>query len=582
VSPGQTNEGPLDGAAYAAQLEAVEIPGVLSVASGAESAVNADLLDASVVDDAVMTNKGQSVLIVVLANDVLEGVEIDPTTVEIATPPPHGLVAADPVTGEITFTPNAGFLGITTFTYTVEDVFGSTSLPATVTVTVKSPWQNPLQVLDVNDDTFIVADDVLAIVNRLNSGIDTELPDLPNGQIPDLFFDVDGDGHASATDAIKVINWVNLVALNTPPTLAAISDVTLVAGAPLNIALDGFDLNGDSLSFAATSSNGAVTTYIPLGNESLRLQVVHKNSLGDIIQDFGTMEFQLFDDLSPLTTAQIKQYVEEGKYDNLTFHRVIEDFMVQGGDPSGTGGGGFGQTVNDEYDLSLRFTSSGVLAMAKSNDDTGDSQFFITARPTRWLDFNHAIFGYLTKGDDVRQAIASVPVDQFNDKPDDPVVITSATIFQDVDNGVLRLSAPAGFTGTSLITVTASDGKGGLAARTFNVTVIPDTENGNPFLAPISEINMSVGETLEQVIQAYDAERDAIEFLAEVDIGSGITFDWSATTVIPIGQLAWSTLSLTATQAGDYDFYVAVRPIGHPGFDHSTLDVQRIRIHVTG
>ena len=107
----------------------------------------------------------------------------------------------------------------------------------------------------------------------------------------------------------------------------------------------------------------------------------------------GTIKIDLFDDKVPYTVANFANLVQRGYYDNLNFHRVIPDFMVQGGCPEGSGRGGPGYQFEDEFDNSLVHDKPGKLSMANAGPNTNGSQFFITHVPTPWLDGKHAVFG---------------------------------------------------------------------------------------------------------------------------------------------------------------------------------------------
>ena len=107
----------------------------------------------------------------------------------------------------------------------------------------------------------------------------------------------------------------------------------------------------------------------------------------------GAIHLTLFATKTPKTVANFKALAERGFYDHLKFHRVIEDFMIQGGCPQGTGVGGPGYRFEDEFDASLRHDTPGVLSMANAGPDTNGSQFFITHIPTPWLDGKHSVFG---------------------------------------------------------------------------------------------------------------------------------------------------------------------------------------------
>lgn len=114
----------------------------------------------------------------------------------------------------------------------------------------------------------------------------------------------------------------------------------------------------------------------------------------------GDIEIELYEQRAPLTTKNFIDLAESGFYDGLTFHRVIRDFMIQGGDPNGDGTGGPGYTIKDEFHPELKH-ERGVISMANSGPDTGGSQFFITEAETPWLDGKHSVFGKVLRGMDI-------------------------------------------------------------------------------------------------------------------------------------------------------------------------------------
>ena len=135
----------------------------------------------------------------------------------------------------------------------------------------------------------------------------------------------------------------------------------------------------------------------------------------------GTFEAELFDDLAPKTAGNFATLVAKGYYDGVIFHRVIEGFMIQGGDPSGSGRGGPGYTIPDEFGKGLVHGTPGLLSMANAGPNTGGSQFFITLAATPWLDRKHAIFGKIVDGMDVVQKIGKVKTGP-GDRPVEDVV----------------------------------------------------------------------------------------------------------------------------------------------------------------
>ena len=151
------------------------------------------------------------------------------------------------------------------------------------------------------------------------------------------------------------------------------------------------------------------------------------------VKDFGTIKAELYPDKAPNTVNNFISLANSGFYDGLIFHRVIKDFMNQGGDPDGIGTGGQGYSIKGEFSSNgyknndLKHTA-GVLSMARSNNpDSAGSQFFIMAKEASYLDGDYAAFGKVTEGMDVVEAINSVETDR-NDKPLKDVVIESITV----------------------------------------------------------------------------------------------------------------------------------------------------------
>jgi peptidyl-prolyl cis-trans isomerase B (cyclophilin B) len=135
----------------------------------------------------------------------------------------------------------------------------------------------------------------------------------------------------------------------------------------------------------------------------------------------GAIEVELFDDDAPKTVENFRKLAGDGFYDGVVFHRVIPDFMIQGGDPTGTGMGGPGYTFEDEFND--RKVERGALAMANAGPNTNGSQFFIvTTEAAPWLDGKHTVFGKVTGGMDAVDSIEKSDTDA-NDKPREPAVI---------------------------------------------------------------------------------------------------------------------------------------------------------------
>ena len=141
----------------------------------------------------------------------------------------------------------------------------------------------------------------------------------------------------------------------------------------------------------------------------------------------GVFVAEMFEDKAPLTTKNFIELVEKGFYDGIIFHRVIDGFMSQGGDPTGTGMGGPGYKIKDEFGEGLKHDDEGILSMANAGPNTGGSQFFITLAPTPWLNGHHAIFGKVVEGMDVVRLIGVVPTD-FRDRPREAVTMEKVEV----------------------------------------------------------------------------------------------------------------------------------------------------------
>lgn len=291
---------------------------------------------------------------------------------------------------------------------------------------------------------------------------------------------------------------------SSTPSIAALGNVSVSVGSPLHIPIDAYDPNGNPLTITVTSSNpGLLNAEVISGNRSWRLST----------QNFGDMVFELFEDKAPRPTARIIELTQAGFFNGVPFHRVVNNFVIQGGDrvnQDGTGGSTLGQ-FDDQFHLDLQHNRTGVLSYAKSSDDTNDSQFFITEGPQRFLDFNHSVFGQLVEGEAVREAISNTAVNNSTqNRPVNPVIITSATIFTDNENGLIMLKPTGTGSGTALITVTVTDTEGNSTSQTFNASVVQDTANGAPFLNDVASVQAQAGVPTTINLAAQDKESDTL------------------------------------------------------------------------
>jgi VCBS repeat-containing protein len=326
-------------------------------------------------------------------------------------------------------------------------------------------------------------------------------------------------------DGEKIVLSFEPIASTGFPSFDPIANQTVLVGAPTLLGIDGFDPNGGPLTYEVDVDNDNLLTATlrPTTNKSMQMTV----------ENFGVMTFQLFDDLVPGVTNHLKTLINQGDFNDsasraVTFYRIANtgssgnvDFVIQGG-PTYTSGNGLSSLgrFDDEFDFDLQHTSAGILSMAKSTDDTNDAQFFVTGNPTRFLDFNHSVFGILTDGEEVRKAIQDSR--QTGDgAPPSPIKITKTEIIDDTENAALMLKALPGASGTTTVTVTVRDALNNVFTQTFTVTVQADTENNQPFLDPINPVSGPTGQDVNFTLVGRDVEGDAIGYRAKKPTSSG-------------------------------------------------------------
>lgn len=160
----------------------------------------------------------------------------------------------------------------------------------------------------------------------------------------------------------------------------------------------------------------------------MKTDELSKLNVVEMKTSMGTFKFKLYPDKAPVTVARIKELVNSGFYNGIIFHRVIDNFMIQGGDPTGTGTGGSGKKIPDEFTGGLKHNKEGMVAMAHSAaPDSQDSQFYITLAPQPHLDNQYTVFGEIISGMDVVKKIGKVKTGA-NDKPLTEVKIITATL----------------------------------------------------------------------------------------------------------------------------------------------------------
>ncbi len=357
------------------------------------------------------------------------------------------------------------------------------------------------------------------------------------------------------------------IPLGVDPFLAPVENQIVLGGSPSHIALNGYDPNGGPLTFTVESSDPTLVTATVLqGNRSAKVRLF----------DWGEMVFELFESRVPRAAGRFIELVEAGFYDaasndpDMTLHRVIDNFMLQFGDPTGTGSGGSTlDDFDDQFHPELQHNRAGVLSWAKGGDDTNNSQVFVTDVPTRHLDFNHSVFGQLTEGDSVRNAVTATKPGEDN-HPVVPVNIESVQIFRDTENAILMLKAASGTVGETDITITVTDQDGHNYVHMFHVEVFPDPYDGGPYLHDYSALYTWVDTELSFQMHTTDVESDpimhgglkggSVDYDLVVDSQTGeVVVTPPAGFVGALGLLLWVRAENPSDTQDDYDLqWVAI------------------------
>lgn len=357
---------------------------------------------------------------------------------------------------------------------------------------------------------------------------------------------------------------------SSSPSFAPIGNQTVAIGSPLHVPVDAYNPGGGPVTITVEVADPSLLEAVVLtGNRSIRMRVA----------GYGDMVFELFEDRAPRPAGRVIELAQSGFYDGIIFHRIIDNFVIQGGDPTGTGTGGSPLgNFDDQFHPDLQHNRTGVLSFAKSSDDTNNSQFFITEGPQRTLDYNHSVFGQLVEGEKVRAAINAIAdaADRgtnANGRPNIDIVIESMTVFEDTENSVVMLKAKGNQTGTTTVKFTATNADGSTYTEEITVTVGADSgvgSNSAPYLQDIpapGSVPNDKPATLQ--LSSVDVEGDPVEYFASSST-TGVT-----ATVNPTTGLV--TVTPSAGFVGAAVVTVGVRPAaGVSGALSDQSDMQRV------
>ncbi|MBL6724871.1 MAG: peptidylprolyl isomerase, partial [Rubripirellula sp.] len=288
----------------------------------------------------------------------------------------------------------------------------------------------------------------------LNSlGVAENIETFPTWEFPD-------GTRATGVQTLQTLSDRSGVAIpqGVTPSFLSLGNQIVQIGSPLHLAVDAYSPTGEPLTVTVSVSDPSlVEATVLTGNRSIRID----------LDGYDDMVFELFEQRAETASGRVIQLAQDGFYDGIIFHRVVNGFVIQGGDPTGTGTSGSSLgNFDDDYHPDLQHNREGVLSFAKSSDDTNNSQFFVTEVPTRFLDFNHSVFGQLVEGSDVREAISETAVNASS-RPLNDVTITTIDVFDDTENSVIMFKPTGAGTGVTSVTVTVTDQSGNAVSETI-------------------------------------------------------------------------------------------------------------------
>lgn len=373
-------------------------------------------------------------------------------------------------------------------------------------------------------------------------------------------------------DQISQLSGVD-IPQSSSPSFVPVGDTSVAITSPLHIPIDAYNPAGGPITITVEVDDPSLLEATVLsGNRSIRMSV----------EGYGDMVFELFEQRAPRPAGRVIELADSGFYDGTIFHRIIDNFVIQGGDPTGTGTGGSELgPFDDQYHPDLQHNRTGVLSFAKAGDDTNNSQFFITEGPQRTLDFNHSVFGQLVEGEHVRSAISDIAnlQDKGTDEADRPqidIVLDSVTVFEDDQNAVILLKAIGEQSGSTNVTITATNAQGESFSEVINVSVVPDSgvgSNSPPFLEdidPLPDFPNDAPATLQ--LSSIDVEGDPVEYLIDPPSGENFTAAVDGDGLV--------TVTPAEGFVGTVDVTVGVRPApGVEGALPGQQDTQRLSLN---